>query len=61
MNSILSAKDCAAAIWPFFRARIPSPQTARSLDGGFDTQADATFRNMQRVLGAAGSSLDKVI
>jgi len=31
------------------------------IDGDFDTQAEATFRNIQRVLEAAGSSLAKVI
>lgn len=31
------------------------------IEGDFDTQAEATFRNIQRALEAAGSSLDKVI
>ncbi len=31
------------------------------IEGDFDTQAEATFRNIQRVLEAAGSSLAKVI
>jgi enamine deaminase RidA (YjgF/YER057c/UK114 family) len=31
------------------------------IEGDFDTQAEATFRNIQRVLEAAGSSLDKVV
>ena len=31
------------------------------IEGDFDTQAEATFRNIQQVLEAAGSSLAKVI
>ena len=41
--------------------QVPITEDGTIIDGDFDTQADATFRNMQRVLEAAGSSLDKVI
>ena len=45
----------------FLSGQVPITADGAIIDGDFDTQADATFRNMQRVLEAAGSSLDKVI
>lgn len=41
--------------------QVAITEDGRIIDGDFDTQAEATFRNIQRVLEAAGSSLDKVI
>ena len=41
--------------------QIAITENGQIVEGDFDTQADLTFRNMQRVLKAAGSSLDKVI
>lgn len=45
----------------FLSGQVPITADGSIIDGDFDTQADATFHNMQRVLQAAGSSLDKVI
>lgn len=45
----------------FLSGQVPITADGKIIDGDFDTQADATFRNMRRVLEAAGSSLDKVI
>lgn len=45
----------------FLSGQVPITEHGAIIDGDFDTQADATFRNMQRVLEAAGSALDKVI
>ena len=45
----------------FLSGQVPITEDGKIIEGDFDTQAEATFRNMQRVLEAAGSSLDKVI
>ena len=45
----------------FISGQIAITEDGQMVHGDFDTQADLTFRNMQRVLEAAGSSLDKVI
>jgi 2-iminobutanoate/2-iminopropanoate deaminase len=45
----------------FLSGQVPITEDGTIIDGDFDTQAEATFRNMQRALEAAGSSLDKVI
>ncbi len=45
----------------FLSGQVPITVDGAIIDGDFDAQADATFRNLQRVLEAGGSSLDKVI
>lgn len=45
----------------FLSGQVPITEDGKIIEGDFDTQADATFRNMKRVLEAAGSSLEKVI
>ena len=41
--------------------QVAMTEEGTMIEGDFDTQADSTFRNIQRALEAAGSSLDKVI
>ena len=41
--------------------QVAMTEDGTMIEGDFDTQADSTFRNIQRALEAAGSSLDKVI
>jgi enamine deaminase RidA (YjgF/YER057c/UK114 family) len=41
--------------------QVAMTEDGTMIEGDFDTQAEATFRNIQRALEAAGSSLDKVI
>jgi 2-iminobutanoate/2-iminopropanoate deaminase len=41
--------------------QVAMTEDGTMIEGNFDTQAEATFRNIQRALEAAGSSLDKVI
>ena len=41
--------------------QVAMTEDGTMIEGGFDTQAESTFRNIQRALEAAGSSLDKVI
>ena len=45
----------------FLSGQVPITEEGAIIEGDFDTQADATFRNMKRVLEAAGSSLENVI
>jgi 2-iminobutanoate/2-iminopropanoate deaminase len=45
----------------FLSGQVPITEHGAIIDGDFAAQAEATFRNMRRVLEAAGSSLDKVI
>lgn len=45
----------------FVSGQIPITAEGAMIDGDFDTQAEATFRNLQRVLEAAGTSLAKTI
>jgi 2-iminobutanoate/2-iminopropanoate deaminase len=41
--------------------QVAMTEDGTMIEGDFDTQAESTFRNIQRALEAAGSSLDKVI
>ena len=41
--------------------QVAMTEDGTMIEGDFDTQAESTFRNIQRALAAAGSSLDKVI
>ena len=41
--------------------QVAMTEDGTMIEGNFDTQAESTFRNIQRALEAAGSSLDKVI
>ena len=41
--------------------QVAMTEDGTMIEGDFDTQAESTFRNIQRALKAAGSSLDKVI
>lgn len=41
--------------------QVAITEEGQIIDGDFDTQAESTFRNIERALQAAGSSLDKVI
>ncbi|MBH63723.1 MAG: enamine deaminase RidA [Alphaproteobacteria bacterium] len=45
----------------FISGQVAITEDGTIIEGDFDTQAEATFRNIQRVLEAAGSSLAKVI
>ena len=41
--------------------QVAMTEDGTMIEGDFNTQAESTFRNIQRALEAAGSSLDKVI
>ena len=41
--------------------QVGMDDTGRTVDGGFDAQADQAMRNIQRALQAAGSDVDKIV
>ncbi len=72
-KSVVSTNNAPQAIGPYSQAiklgnlvftagQIPlDPSSGKMVDGGIAEQADRVMKNVQAVLEAAGSSLDKVV
>lgn len=73
MKEVIQTKNAPQAIGPYSQAikvngmvfasgQIPlDPQTQQMIEGDISTQTERVLRNLEGVLAAAGSGLDKVI